>query len=110
MSGSETQVVSFDYAFLGDKQHGDAKDDVDEEVESEDEDASLKATVLVGRDAKSRVCCAIPVPQKGIDIMEWSLREKLRFLDVLGYTSAVVKSDQEVAHGALINKMKTHRG
>ena len=110
MSKSDTPVVSFDYAFIGDKQGREDKDDVQADAESDDEEALLKATVLVGRDAKSRVCCAIPVPQKGIDVMEWSLREGLRFLDFLGYTTVVVKSDQEAALGSLINRMKTHRG
>ena len=64
----------------------------------------------MGRDAKSRVCCEMPIPQKGIDVMEWSLREGLRFLDFLGHTSVVINSDQGAALKSPIGRMKTHRG
>lgn len=116
LGASETPVVSFDYAFIGDRSVKRVKDDAadveDESHQADDdkEEADTMTTVLVGRDAKSRVCCAIPVPQKGIDVEEWSLREGLRFLDFLGYTSLLLKSDQEVSLGALLSKMKTHRG
>ena len=110
MAGSETPVVSFDYAFLGDRRQNAEKEDEDEGGQHVEDDDVTKTTVLVGRDAKSRVCCAIPVPQKGIDMMEWSLREGLRFLDFLGYASVVIKSDQEVSLGSLLGRMKTHRG
>ena len=69
MSGSATPVVSFDYAFLGDKRRGTDKEDEDGGDKHDEEDDTVEATVLVGRDAKSRVCCAIPVPRKGIDVM-----------------------------------------
>ena len=107
MGKSEAPVVSFDCAFVGDRHKQDSKDDVEANEEIDDEEAMVKATMLVGRDAKSRVCCAIPIPQKGIDTSEWSLREGLRFL---GYTTVVLKSDQEAALGSLIGRMKTHRG
>ena len=76
---SEVPVVGFDYAFLSDRnrKHDDEEDD-SEEIES----ATLK--VLVELDSKSKVCMAIPVPQKGVDVEEWSVRESLRFLDFLG--------------------------
>ena len=64
--------------------------------------------VLVGRDAKSRVCTAIPMPQKGIDQDECA--EALRFLELLGYTSVVLKSDQESALGVVLRRLRTHRG
>ena len=110
MAGSEMPIVNFDYAFLGDRRQSADGEDEDEGDQHENEDDAIKTTVLAGRDAKSRVCCAIPVPQKGIDMMEWLLRESLRFLDVLGYASVVIKSDQEMSLGSLIGKMKTHRG
>ena len=72
MGKSETPVVSFDYAFVGDRHKQDNKEDVEVKEDADDEEAMVKATVLVGRDAKSRVCCAIPLPQKGVDMAEWS--------------------------------------
>ena len=54
--------------------------------------------------------CYTRTSEKGIDVEEWSLREGLRFLDFPGYTSLLLKSDQEVSLGALLSKMKTHRG
>ena len=102
--------MNVDYASSGNKQYSDAREDVDKAAQPNEEEATVKATVLVGRDAKSRVWCAIPVLQKGFDIMERSLREGLRFLDFLGYTSVVAKSYQDVALGARIGKMKAHRG
>ena len=102
MSGSETPVVSFDYAFLGDRNQSTDKEDEDDDDQRDDEDETVKTTVHVGRDARLRVCCAIPVPQKGIEVMEWSLREGLRFLDVLGYASIVIKSDQEMSLASLL--------
>ena len=53
--------------------------------------------ILVGRDAKARVCSAILAPQKGLDPTEWSVRKGLRFLKFLGYTSVVLKTNQEWA-------------
>ena len=71
MSNSEAPAVSVDYAFIGVKQHSDAREDVDEETQSDKEDETIQTTALVGRDAKSKVFCAISVPQEGIDIEEW---------------------------------------
>ena len=65
---------------------------------------------MVGRDAKSRVCTAIPVPQKGVDQDTWAVRERLRFLELLGYTSVVLNSDQESALGVVLKGLRTHRG
>lgn len=42
--------------------------------------------------------------------MKWSLREGLRFVDLLRYASVVIKSDQEVSLGSLLRRMNTHRG
>ena len=101
----EVPVVGFDHASLSDRnrKHDDEEDD-SEEIES----ATLK--VLVGHDSKSKVCTAIPVPQKGVDVEEWSVRESLRFLDFLGYQKVVVKSDQEEALNAVIRKVRQYRG
>ena len=102
---SEIPVVGFDYAFLSDRIR---KRDEEEDESEEDEGATLK--VLIGHDSKSKVCTAIPVPQKGIDVEEWSVRESLRFLDFLGYQKIVVKSDQEEALNAVIRKVRQYRG
>ena len=112
---SETPVVSMDYMFMGDRSKEADVEGEDEEVisdekyEIEDSD-DQKSKILVIRDAKSRVCAAIPVPKKGLDADGWSLKETLRFLEFLGYTNIVLKSDQEKALEALFNKVRTHRG
>ena len=65
-------VVSMDYAFMGDKNasgNEEAEEEgqsTDEKYENESKDKT-KAKILVIRDAKSRVCAAIPVPRKGVD-------------------------------------------
>ena len=64
----------------------------------------------MGRDAKSRVYCAIPVPQKGDDADEYAVRPCLRFLDFLGYNKIMLKTDQEPALGAVMRKLCVHRG
>ena len=105
-------MVSMDYAFMGDKSiDEDAEEHVvgDEDYEANNADET-KAKILVARDSRSRVCAAIPVPQKGLDNDDWSLNECLRFLEFLGYTNVVLKSDQEKALSALMRKIRTHRG
>ena len=74
---SETPIVGFDYAFLSDRGRKRDESEEDDEVD----DVTLK--VLVGHDSKSKVCTAIPVPQKGLDAEEWSVRESLKFTDFL---------------------------
>ena len=113
MAASEVLVVSFDYAFLGDRKspmtsgQDEAKKD---EYEEDDADVKQVTKVLVGCDAKSRVCTAIPMPQKGIDQDEWAAREALRFLELLGHTSVVLKNDQESNRGVVLRRLRTHRG
>ena len=100
MAASEVPVVSFPYAFLGDRESPmtSGQDDVKKD-EYEDDHADVKRVtqVLVGRDAKSRVCTAIPMPKKGVDQDEWAVREGLRFLELPGYTSVVLKTYQKSA-------------
>ena len=106
-------MASCDYAFIGNRSTKRVCDDVavrkdkDSQAEEEEDETDTMTTVLVGRDAKSRVWWAIPVPQNSIE--EWSLRG-VKLLDCLGCTSFLLKSDQEVPLGALLSKMKTHRG
>ena len=109
---SEVPVISMDYAFMGDR---DAEDEDADTADAEakfdrDESDESKVKILVARDSKSRVCAAIPVPRKGLDQEDWNLKESLRFLEFLGYSNIVLKSDQERALGALIRKIRTHRG
>ena len=112
----ETPIVSMDYMFMGDRSKEDVSEGEDEETITSDEkykaenNDDTKAKILVIRDARSRVCSAIPMPKKGLDADDWSLKESLRFLEFLGYTSVVMKSDQEKALEALFNKVRTHRG
>ena len=49
------------------------------------------------------------MPKKGADSEHWNLKETLRFLDFLGYSNIILKSDQERTLGSLIRKMRTHR-
>ena len=113
MAASEVPVVSFDYAVLGDREspmtsgQDEAKKD---ECKEDDADVKQATQLLVGCDAKSRVCRAIPVPQKGVDQDEWAVREGLRFLEVLGYNSVVLKSNQESSLGVVLKLLRTHRG
>ena len=110
LAESTVPVVSFDYAFMGDKNtEGQSEEVLDEDSKDEAMDNEVMK-LLVGRDARSRVCCAIPVPQKGLNPAEWSVREGLTFLKFLGYTSVVLKSDQEAALRVVMDKMRTHRG
>ena len=111
-AASEVPVISLDYAFMGDKDNEDteAEDNIiDANYDLNDADDS-KLKMLVIRDSKSRVCAAIPVPRKGADSKDWNLRESLRFLEFLGYSNIVLKSDQEPALSSLIRMIRTHRG
>ena len=114
LAESEIPVVSFDYAFMSDRSisSSSGEDEVDEQVEDQENESKEHEVmkILGGRDAKSRVCSAIPVPQKGLDPTEWSVREGLRFLKFLGYTSVMLKTDQEAALRVVKDKMRTHRG
>ena len=79
--------MSFDYAFISDRgKPTESGEDVEEEDHEEQVMDHEVMEILVGRDARSRMCSAIPVPQKGLDPTEWSVREGLRFLNFLGYT------------------------
>ena len=71
---SAAPIVGFDYAFLSDRQ---AKPGDEEDAETAS-DGIMK--MLIAHDGKS-MRAAIPVPQKGIDQEEWSVKESLRFLD-----------------------------
>ena len=112
----ETPIVSMDYMFMGDRSKEDVSEGEDEEAITSDEkykaenNDDTKANILVIKDARSRVCAAIPMPKKGLDADDCSLKESLRCLEFLGYTSVVMKSDQEKTLKALFNKVKTHRG
>ena len=86
---------------------------VDEYLEVDDqaeEQGETTLTVLVGHDSRSKVCTAIPVPQKGIDYDEWSVRESLRFTDFLWYQKIVIKTHQEEALNCVIRKVGRYRG
>ena len=66
LAASEIPVVSFDYAFMGDKgRTADGKEDASGSKQVEETIDHDVMKILVGRDARSRMCSAIPVPQKG---------------------------------------------
>ena len=81
---STVPVVGFDYAFMSDREGHKV---INEEDDKGDEEADSVIRVLVGHDSRSKACAAIPVPQKGIDPDEYSVRESLQYLDFLGYQS-----------------------
>ena len=94
LAASEIPVVSFDYAFMGDKgRTADGKEDASGSKQVEETIDHDVMKILVGRDARSRMCSAIPVPQKGLDPAGWSVGEGLRFLNFLGDTSVLLKTD-----------------
>ena len=70
MNASKVPVVCLDYAWIGDRSEHDTEEGVvgeeaDKDVQYEkDNKDETKAKILVIRDAKSRVCTAIPVPRK----------------------------------------------
>ena len=92
---SEVPIVGFDDAFLSDR--GSKSEEDTEDVD----DTTLK--MLVAHDSKSKVCPAIPVPQQGVDLEDWPVRESLNFFECLGYQKVVFKTDQEEALNALLN-------
>ena len=93
MLASDTPIVCFYYAFIGIRstkhvtKDAGVKEDEDMNVEDEKDETGTMTTALVGRDAKSRVCRARPVPRKGRDVEELSPREGRRLLDFLRYKS-----------------------
>ena len=109
---NEVPIISTDYAFMGDKDvEADEAEAIDADAQHDrNESDDSKVKILVARDSKSRVCAAIPAPRKGVDQEDWNLKESLRFLEFLGYSNIVLKSDQERAMGALIRKIRAHRG
>ena len=71
---NETPIISMDYMFMGDKSANAGEEDGEEDARitednlEEDDRYDQKAKILVMRDARSRVCGAIPVPKKGLDV------------------------------------------
>ena len=74
---SEVPVVASDYAFQSDRTRKILADEIAaDQGGSEVEGGIMK--MLVGHDSKSKICAAIPVPQKGIDADELAMRETLK--------------------------------
>ena len=66
--------------------------------------------ILVGRDRKSRFPRVIPVPQKGRDEEDYTIKQMLKLMSFLGYPGVILKSDQESALDAVIEAVKGYRG
>ena len=49
------------------------------------------------------------MPKTSADSEHWNLKETSRFLDFLGYSNIILKSDQERALGSLIRKIRLPR-
>ena len=92
-------LVALDYAFL-------KKTGVDESGTPE----IGEVTTMVVKDRRSKCTFPIPVPQKGIDPEEYSVRQLLRVLEYLGYNELTLKCDQESALTKVIENAKVHRG
>ncbi len=104
---SSVNVVSLDYAFIGDKsvveQEEEEKDEEEEGEVEEDESGGEKSnlTVLAMRDRKHGYVCASVVPRKG-DHPYTVHRVGYDLSNILGYKRVILKSDQEPA----IKKLK----
>ena len=62
--------------------------------------------VLVSHDSTSKNCAAIPVPQKGLDHEEYSVREALRYLDFRSDQRGMVKTEQGRSLNAVVKRVK----
>ena len=65
---------------------------------------------MVIKYGKSKCVFPIPVPQKGVDGNEYSVRQLLTVLDYLGYSEVTLNCDQESAFNKVISDAKVHRG
>ena len=89
-------TIGVDYAFMS--EHSKKQENV----------GDLK--VMVIRDEKSKYMFTIPVPQKGVDDQEYSVRRLIECLDFMGYTNFLVKIDQESSLAKVVEKVKAHLG
>ena len=64
-----TPVIAFDYAFMSEKNPKDQRQGEEDQQADEDEDEEIGSDLkmLIGRDKKSNIPCAISVPRKGVD-------------------------------------------
>ena len=89
--------IGVDYAFMSDK--GDPAGLSMGEVQ-----------IMAIKDDKSKYTFAIPVPQKGLDDQEWSVRKLIQSLEFLGYMRFSIKSDQESSVHSVVDKAKVYLG
>ena len=89
-------VIGMDYCFLSKK-------------DGDDMFSKSEVTVLTMKDRSSKCVFGIPVPQKGIDPHDWSVRQVKRCIDFLGYNAVVLRCDQESAVDKVIESVKIHR-
>ena len=108
---SAVPIVGFDYAFMSDRVKPEDVEGHGDELEDDAEAAAGAEVikVLVGHDSRSKACAAIPVPQKGLDPEEYSVREALKYIDFLGYQSLIVKTDQEASLDYLVKDIVQER-
>ena len=91
-------LIALDYAFL-------QKTGVDDEGTPE----IGEVTTIGVKDKRSKCVFPIPVPQKGIDPQEYSVRQLLKVLEYLGYNELTLKCDQESALTKVNEKVKMPR-
>ena len=101
-------VISWDYAFLGQKDHdpGDGTTEAQREAEAE---ASGQSLVLCVRDRLTHCVFWYLVPRKGLDFQTYDNLAQLILADLewLGYKKAIFRSDGEPALKALLSDIKS---
>ena len=94
---SDLPNIGVDYAFMSDK--GDQAGTKIGEIK-----------IIAIKDDKSKYTSAVPVPQRGIDGDEWSVRRLIQCLEFLGYTRFNIMSDQEISVKAIVDEAKGDLG
>ncbi len=77
-------VVSYDYAYLGDKNAKESK-----------KGTQVGTKLLIGKDSKSKALFAHAIAQKGIHHADWNFQRVNNDLQKLGYRRLVLKNDKE---------------
>ena len=89
-------TIGIDYAFMSNQ--GNVEQDY----------AEIK--IMVVKDSASKYVFGVPVPQKGVDDTEWSVRKLIDIIEFLGYTRSLLKCDQEGSLKKVVDRVKAHLG
>jgi len=85
-------VVSYDYAFLSDRDVKEAK-----KLKKRETDSQETTRLLIGKDSKSKTLFAHGIPHKGVSHGSWNFERVNNDLQKLGYRRLILKSDKEPA-------------